>query len=91
MRVGLGSVVGVFAFVLHGCQEPAQCAATGGEWNDCASVEAWCVDGEVKPNDQDRLAVCEQGCSCPDDAPVWDAEAGCVTAATCVDRGGSER
>lgn len=81
---GIGSLLAVFASVaLHGCGASAPCAATGGEWNDCAVVQARCVDGEVKSDDQADLTICEEGCTCPSEAPVWDAEAGCVTEADC--------
>jgi hypothetical protein len=82
---GIVSMLGGLALVvLHGCGGPASCNATGGEWNDCAAVQAWCIGGEVTLNDQESPAVCEQGCTCPSDAPVWDAAAGCITETSCA-------
>ena len=91
MSVGrnMGAVLGALALVvLHGCGEQPQCTATGGEWTDCAVVHARCIGGEVKLDDQESPAMCEQGCTCPSDAPVWDEAAGCITEAGCV-AGGS--
>ncbi|MES2645118.1 MAG: hypothetical protein V4850_36865 [Myxococcota bacterium] len=81
---GLVSVLGALVLaVLHGCGEPSACTATGGDWNDCAVVQAWCIDGAVF-NELESPAICEQGCTCDSDAPVWDAAAGCITEASCV-------
>jgi hypothetical protein len=85
-RTRIASTLGAFAtaLFLQGCQEQARCAASGGEWNTCASVDLRCVEGEVILITGVELTICEHGCHCPDEAPVWDAAAGCVTEAECV-------
>jgi hypothetical protein len=86
-RTSIASTLGTFATLLflQGCQEQARCAASGGDWDTCASVDLRCVEGELIPITGDEPAICEHGCHCPDEAPVWDAGAGCLTEAECVE------
>ena len=68
---------------LTGCGERAQCGGSGGAWSECAATTVWCVDGEVV-EEGEAPAICEAGCTCPADAPVWDAAKGCMSAETCA-------
>lgn len=74
------SCIAVLLSLLGGCAQPL-CSASGGTWSDCAVEQAWCVDGEVQTGDQ--LTMCEDGCTCPSEAPVWDHEKGCIEADAC--------
>jgi hypothetical protein len=70
--------------------EPASdaglCLATGGNFNECGSdcdvfsCDALPSDG---PHPCSAAAVCTAVCECPAEAPVWDADLGCITEAAC--------
>jgi len=71
--------------------DAALCASTGGTFNECGS-DCDLFTCETPPSEGpypcSAAAVCVEICECPEDAPVWDAEQGCIAEAAC--EGGTE-
>ena len=80
--VHLRSTLVAVAVALSACTPRSQCAATDGAWDECgAGAAPRCVDGMASLDF--RPAICEPGCVCPVDAPIWAEDVGCVTALEC--------
>ena len=63
-------------------EHEALCASTGGDWNTCGACGPTTCESYLNPPEI-CPAVCISMCACPADAPIWDGEYGCVSAAVC--------
>lgn len=72
------------AVCVGGCGARPTCVASGGDWKECATITLRCLDGEVHVVDEPAPDVCQDGCTCPSEAPVWDERLGCIAEDLCT-------
>ncbi|MDP6946200.1 MAG: hypothetical protein QF464_18775, partial [Myxococcota bacterium] len=67
--------------------DEALCATSGGAWTDCVGGCGPYACDHLPSDDEVCGNVCVEGCQCPEDAPLWDAEAGCIAESECSGSG----
>ena len=63
----------------------ALCEQTGGTWDWCGSGCGPMGCGDDPTDFEVCDDVCVEQCACPEGAPLWDADAGCISESDCVD------
>jgi hypothetical protein len=66
-------------------EQKALCSETGGGWTDCGSGCGTMGCGDDPADFEVCDDVCLEQCACPEAAPLWDDEDGCISESDCVD------